>query len=92
MDVSREKVAKIFALYSSVNKEMVWLEQRGNFGIAIGNDEKSRRWQSIAMRREILISFLMNKNPNWYFAHWISNEEAQRRNDSYNLTMTEQSK
>ena len=83
--VMQKKFIKYFKLYKEVKRELEhYVNMRGSsFGIGIGTDEYSVKWQGKQMRLELLEAFLEGRNPNWYFAYYLNNEERDKRNQSY---------
>lgn len=53
---------------------------KGRFGVSYANDLSAVIWRETTMRHEILLAYLENRYPNWHKAHWLSFEEAERRN------------
>lgn len=83
--VMQKKFAKYFKLYKKVKSELeYYVSMRGSgFGVGVGTDKYAVKWQGKQMRLEILEAFLEGRNPNWYFAYYLNNEERDRRNQSY---------
>ncbi len=83
--VMQKKFAKYFKLYKEVKRELEhYVNMRGSsFGVGIEQDEYAMKWQGKQMRLEILEAFLEGRNPNWYFAYYLNNEERDRRNQNY---------
>lgn len=82
-----ERRNKVFALYCDARQRSeLYVRWRMPLSgaIAVSNDPYARRWQQIQMRIAIMETYLRGEvAPNWYNAHWLSNEEAGRRNESY---------
>jgi len=81
----QKKFVKYFKLYKQVKRELdYYIEMRGSsFGVGVGNDEYAVKWKGKQMRLELLEAFLEGRNPNWYFAYYLNNEERDKRNQSY---------
>ncbi|MEA5104723.1 hypothetical protein [Pantoea sp. S18] len=84
---SIERRNKVFALYfKAPERSDLYKRWREPFSgaIAVSDDLYARKWQQIQMRLAIMETYLRGEiAPNWYNAHWLSNEEANRRNESY---------
>lgn len=78
-----ERRNKVFALYfKSCERSELYKRWRMPLSgaIAVSDDEYARKWQQIQMRIAIMETYLRGEiAPNWYNAHWLSNEEANRR-------------
>ena len=74
-----------FKLFSKVNHKIEIIERKQILDRYDRYDYYilAKKWQSMSMRREILRAYLSNENPNWHQARYLTNKEAQRRNDSY---------
>ncbi|AGO48348.1 hypothetical protein Phi10:1_gp007 [Cellulophaga phage phi10:1] len=83
--VMQNEFVKYFKLYKKVKSDSDhYVNMRGgSFGIASDKDKYAVRWQGKQMRLEILEAFLEGRNPNWYFACYLNNDERERRNKSY---------
>lgn len=82
-----ERRNKVFALYFTA-KERGEMYLRLRVGrrsaIAVSTDEYAIKWQQIQMRIAIMETYLRGEiAPNWYNAHWLSHDEASKRNESY---------
>lgn len=82
-----ERRNKVFALYYDMcERADFYRRHRAPFDgpIAVSTDLLARKWQQIQMRIAIMETYLRGEiAPNWYNAHWLSKEEADRRNESY---------
>lgn len=83
--VMQTKFIKCFKLYKKVKSDLEhYVNMRcSSFGVGIEQDEYAVKWQGNQMRLEILEAFLEGRNPNWYFAYYLNNEERDIRNQSY---------
>jgi len=83
--VMQKKFTRCFKLYKKVESELQhYVNMRGSsFGVGVGTDEYSIKWQGKQMRLEILEAFLEGRNPNWYFAYYLDNDERDIRNQNY---------
>ena len=84
---SIERRNKVFALYFEMRERSDFYKrwrEPGAGPIAVSTDLYARKWQKIQMRLAIMETYLRGEiAPNWYNAHWLSIEEANRRNESY---------
>ncbi|WP_336804045.1 hypothetical protein [Erwinia aphidicola] len=82
-----ERRNKVFALYLKARERSEpykhWRFTLSG-AIAVSGDPYAIKWQQIQMRIAIMETYLRGEiAPNWYNAHWLSHDEASRRNESY---------
>lgn len=53
---------------------------KGQSGIAIDDDYQALRWQSHEFRMHKIEQWMSNDSINWFFARWLTAEEAKNRN------------
>lgn len=79
-----EKMERAFALYETIkNRSDMFVSNRreGSFGIAVSDDHNAKQWQKLQFRLHFLQCYLRGQKINWFHAKWLSNDEAQRRNE-----------
>lgn len=82
---AQDKIKRAFLLYEKLKSRADrFAENRGgNFGIAVSNDYNAKEWQKLEFRIHILRCYLLGEKINWFYARWLSCEEAQLRNQSH---------
>ena len=78
-----EKMQRAFKLYKKLSDRQVFYinsRRQGRNGIAGEKDEYAIKWQAIEFRVHFLECYLSGQSVNWFFARWITNEEAKDRN------------
>lgn len=79
-----EKMSKAFKLYKYL-KDLsdMYTNQRPNgcHGIAVQSDPLAKKWQSINFRTHVIEQYILNEPINWYNARWLTNDEAEKRNN-----------
>lgn len=77
------KIPRAFKLYKKLFGLMKHYEacrNQGNFGIACHDDELARKWQRLEFRTHVIECYITGEKINWFYARWLSNDEAERRN------------
>ncbi len=77
------RLRRAFKLYKALSTSQQYARcarPRGQSGIAVDDDEYALRWQSYEFRMHKLDSWIMDDHINWFFARWLSVDEAKERN------------
>lgn len=78
-----KKLERAFLLYEQLKSRsdtFVTNRGKGRDGIAVDTDHNARQWQKLEFRIYFLRCYLKGEKSNWFYARWLSNEEAERRN------------
>jgi hypothetical protein len=78
-----KKLERAFSLYEQLkNRSDKFAENRGcgRIGIAVDNDYHAKEWQKLEFRLHFLRCYLKGEKINWFYARWLSNDEADSRN------------
>ena len=81
---SLDKIPRAFKLYQALKSRKDFVELNrldGTFGIAVKKDRLAVRWQSLNFRLHVVECYITGDYINWYHARWLSNEEADKRNE-----------
>ena len=81
--ITVEKMRRAYKIHKKLSERASYYENQrpqGRGGIAVCDDEYAKKWQGIEFRIHFLDCYLMGDSVNWFFARWLTNEEAKKRN------------
>ncbi len=76
------RIRRAFEIYKALSASQAHAKMtRGTgFGIAVNYDDQAVKWQKLEFRLHVIDQWIRNDKINWFFARWLSVEEANRRN------------
>lgn len=77
-----DRVARAFRVYQDLKCIMQNCEAarpQGIHGIAVADDYHAKVWRKHEFRVHVLESYIKGEPINWFYARWLSVDEADRR-------------
>lgn len=81
---SISRIKRAFNIYKRLSVSQQGFQNRraqGMYGIAVDNDELAIKWRSYEFRMHVIDQWINGNSINWFYASWLTSDEAEKRND-----------